>query len=149
MVTFGKPSLHCKVTLPTEKSVAEFWQLNNCPTADPGKFALCLLSLCFTNEELAESNCTPAEGRCLLNQETLTAIKCETLFITTTCYYTNYCFLAYHVNYRFPSENEEKRWADIVVKKLNGKCRGCRKQMKVKLMKDEMEGVERDNTDDN
>ena len=140
MVTFGKPSLHCKVTLLTEKAVAEFWQLNNCPPADPGKFALRLLSLCFTNEELAESNCTPAEGRRLLNQEILTAIKRETPFITTACYYTNYCFLADHVNYRFPSENEEKRWADIVVKKLNGKCRGCRKQMRVKLMKDEMEG---------
>ena len=63
-------SSHLLVKLPSEKAVAQFYQLNACAPVDAGKFALRLLSLFYTNEELAESNCMPAEGRKLI-QSTL------------------------------------------------------------------------------
>ena len=47
-------------------------------------------------------------------------------------------------NYKFPVsggiEEEEKRWVDIT-KKMNSKCRGCRKQLKAKELKQEQENT--------
>lgn len=45
------------------------------------------------------------------------------------------------VNYKYPcdnGENEEERWATIVQKNLNGKCRNARKALKEKLVKQEV-----------
>ncbi len=67
------------VDLPSEAALAEFQQVNACLPKDPEKFALKLLSVFFTEEELGRSNCTKAEGRDLLNQEILLAIKCKSL----------------------------------------------------------------------
>ena len=45
-------------------------------------------------------------------------------------------------NYKCPVsdgiEEEEKRWVNII-KKMNSKCRGCRKQLKAKELKEEQE----------
>ena len=42
---------------------------------DPAKFALRLLSIFFSPEQLARSNCTKADGRDLLDPTILLAIK--------------------------------------------------------------------------
>ena len=42
------------------------------------------------------------------------------------------------MNYKYPCESgEEERWAKIVQKKLNGKCRNARKALKEKAIKGE------------
>lgn len=65
------------VKLPSEAAKALYAQINNCPPKDPAKFALRLLSVFFSDDELAESNCTEAKGRTLLDQSILWGIKCE------------------------------------------------------------------------
>lgn len=72
-------SAHMVMKLPSEKAVAQFVQLNAISPAEAGKFALRMLSLFYTNEELAESNCTLAEGRKLIDHEVLLAIQCKFL----------------------------------------------------------------------
>ena len=83
-VVWGDPSAsNVTLKMPSEQSVADFHQLSACKPSEAGKYALRLLSLLFSNEELAVSNCTPAEGRKLLAKEKLLAIKCKSsLFIT-------------------------------------------------------------------
>ena len=63
------------VTLPSEAALAEFNAINTAPPSDAAKFALRLLGVFFTTDELARSNCTKAEGRKLLNPKILQAIK--------------------------------------------------------------------------
>jgi hypothetical protein len=42
------------------------------------------------------------------------------------------------VNCKYPcASGEEERWATIVQKKLNGKCRNARKALKEKMIKQE------------
>ena len=44
------------VTVPSEAALAQFTKLNAVPPKDPAKYVLRLLSVFFTDEELAESN---------------------------------------------------------------------------------------------
>ena len=48
------------------------------------------------------------------------------------------------MNYKYPvvddEDEEERRWGDIV-KKLNTKCRRCRKQLKLKNIAAEKENI--------
>ena len=46
-----------------------------CPPSYPARFALKLLSVFFTQEEMAKLNCTKADDRKLLNQDILQAIN--------------------------------------------------------------------------
>ena len=73
----GVRGKHVYVNLPSEAALADYHQLNNFPPASAAKFALKMLSILFSEEELSISNCTKAEGRKLLNQEKLMAIKCK------------------------------------------------------------------------
>lgn len=57
------------VDLPSEATVAEFYQLMWCQPKDP--LLPKLLSLFFMEEELARSNCKKTESRQLLNLEKL------------------------------------------------------------------------------
>ena len=131
--------------LPSEQAKAEFQQLSACPPRDPGKYALRLLSILFTNDVLANSNCTPAEGRNLIDLNVLLAIKGrQSRQIATTCFMFVQCSYTAQVNYKYPvvddEDEEERRWGDIV-KKLNTKCRGCRKQLKLKHIAAEKENI--------
>ena len=67
------------VTVPSDDDLAQFTELNAVPpkdpAKDPAKYALRLLSVFFTDEELAESNCMRAEERKLLNQAKISAIR--------------------------------------------------------------------------
>ena len=65
------------IDLPSEAALKQYQLINSCPPGDAGKFALKLLSIFYSPEELARSNCTKAEGRELLNPEFLLAIKCK------------------------------------------------------------------------
>lgn len=51
------------------------------PLKDPSKYAPKLLSVSFTDYELIESNCMRAEGRKLLNQDVIIAIKLRKVVI--------------------------------------------------------------------
>ena len=42
------------------------------------------------------------------------------------------------INYKYPCDSGEERWATIVQKNLNGKCRNARKASKEKLVKQEL-----------
>lgn len=68
---------HAVVTLPSTAALAEFQAICAAPPNDPAKFALRLLGIFFTQEQLAVSNCTKAEGRQLLDPTILLAIKCK------------------------------------------------------------------------
>ena len=46
--------------------------------------ALKLMDLFFTKEEMAKSNCTPAEGREILRQDIIAGIRCKFVFLTVT-----------------------------------------------------------------
>lgn len=81
----GVRGKHSVVTLPSEAARAEFVQVNACPPSNPAKFALKLLSVFFTQDELAESNCTKADGRKLLDQDILQAIKREGFCAGSAC----------------------------------------------------------------
>ena len=76
-VVCGNPAskLRCAVKLPTESALAEFHQLNACLPKQPHRYAQRMLALFFSNEVLANSNCTPAKGRQLVDQHVLLAIK--------------------------------------------------------------------------
>ena len=63
------------MTVPSEAALAQFTKLNAVPPKDPAKYVLRLLSVFFTDEELAESNCMRAEARKVLNQATISAIR--------------------------------------------------------------------------
>ena len=63
------------VEVPSEAALTLFWELAAFPPKDPGRYALQLLSVFYSDEELAESNCTRAEGRKLIDQNILIAIK--------------------------------------------------------------------------
>ena len=41
-----------------------------------------------------------------------------------------------HTKYKFPNGGVEAKWQSIVVKSLNAKCRGCRKRLKDKVNKE-------------
>ena len=68
---------YCIVSLPSRAALAEYNSVNSAPPSDASKFALRLLGVFFTVEELARSNCTKADGRELLDPEILQAIKCK------------------------------------------------------------------------
>ena len=77
-VCCGNPKIvgrHMMLRVPTEAALVSFKQIQACPPQDPGKFALRLLSVFFSDEVLSTSNCTKAEGRALLDQEVLLGIK--------------------------------------------------------------------------
>ena len=69
------PGRHAVVPLPSPAALAEFQSVNSAPPCDPAKFALRLLGIFFTTEQLSVSNCTKAEGRELLDPKILQAIK--------------------------------------------------------------------------
>lgn len=69
------------VTVPSRAALAEYNSVNSAPPGDAAKFALRLLGVFFTSEELARSNCTKAEGRELLDPEILQAIKRERVYL--------------------------------------------------------------------
>jgi hypothetical protein len=81
------------VDLPSEAAVTKFKHVNACPVGDPGKFALKLLSVFFSPEELRRSNCTPAEGRDLLDPDSLLGIKSKNiqndLFTNPVCCFSD------------------------------------------------------------
>lgn len=84
MVCCGNPAVtgkHVHLKLSTEAALADFKQLTSCPPKEPAKFALKLLSMFFTDKELSESNCTRAEGRQLLDPNTLTGIRCKSIMM--------------------------------------------------------------------
>ena len=65
-----------KVRLPSEAGLALFHQAIACPPLDrPQQFTLNLLAAFFSEEELADSCCTKAKGRKLLDQRILLAMK--------------------------------------------------------------------------
>ncbi len=75
---FGNPHNKAQMvwmTFQSEEQLQQFRNVNTTRPKDAAKYALRLLTLFFSEEELAESNCTPAEGRKLLDQKTLSAIK--------------------------------------------------------------------------
>lgn len=63
------------IKVPSEAALSQFRELAAFPPKDPSKYALKLLSVFITDSELAESNCTRAEGRKLLDQDIIVAIK--------------------------------------------------------------------------
>ena len=65
------------VNVPSGAALAEYKHVINCPPKDAAKFALRLFSVFFTEEQLAQSCCTKAEGRDL---EILQGIKCMFFF---------------------------------------------------------------------
>lgn len=67
--------IHVHVNMPSEAALKEYQVTNACPPKDAGKFALKLLSVFFSAEELSKSNCTKAEGRDLLDPDLLLGIK--------------------------------------------------------------------------
>ena len=79
-VICGDPQGQHKILkVPSEAALNQVMQLSSlsAPASDPSKFALRLLSVFFSEEELAEGNCTYAEGRKLLDQDILNGIKCK------------------------------------------------------------------------
>ena len=106
-----------------------------CPPTTAAHLATKLLGSLFSDEQLANSVCTEAEGRQTIPSDALQAIKCKlyVIFHLVTIY-TSLVFITGHVAYLFPlpSITElEKRWKTIVVKNLNGKCRDvCKKLTK-------------------
>ena len=75
-VLCGNPgtALKCFIKLPNESALAEFHQLNACLPSEPHRYAQRMLSLFFSNEVLANSNCSPAKGRQLVDQKVMNAI---------------------------------------------------------------------------
>ena len=73
---------HKILKVPSEAALNQFKQLSSlsAPACDPAKFALRLLSVFFSDADLAESNCTYAEGRKLLDQNILNGIKCKCMY---------------------------------------------------------------------
>ena len=69
VVCCGEKAVKGRSVLLTSAALAEFKQIDACPPKDPAKFALRLLPVFFSDEELGRSNCTKAEGRDLLDQE--------------------------------------------------------------------------------
>ncbi len=79
----GEPSgKGVKVVLPSPLAAEQLTQLRHSVPKDAAKYALKLLSIFFSDSELAESNCTPAEGRKLLNKDVLKGIQCEYMYDT-------------------------------------------------------------------
>ena len=50
--------------------------------SDAAALALKLMDLFFTKDEMATSNCTPAEGRKLLRQDVIAGIRCKSVHVT-------------------------------------------------------------------
>ena len=61
----------------TRAILTQFQQLTAATAMDPGEFALKLLSIFYSDEELSESNCTFVEGRKLNDRNVLMGIKCK------------------------------------------------------------------------
>ncbi|KAL5474534.1 hypothetical protein EMCRGX_G026492 [Ephydatia muelleri] len=76
------------------------------------KLALALLSVFFTDQEMARSNCTPAPSRQLLNPNIISGIH-------------------RHIKYKFPQTNEQQ-WQKILHVNMNSKCRSLRNKEKRK-----------------
>jgi hypothetical protein len=69
---------HVLVKVPSEAALNEFQQITACgPSWEPSKSAKSLMAIFWSDEELAESCCTYAKGRKLLDQRILLGIKCE------------------------------------------------------------------------
>eukprot|EP00731_Ephydatia_muelleri_P009859 Em0005g445a len=76
------------------------------------KLALALLSVFFTDQEMARSNCTPAPSRQLLIPNIISGIH-------------------RHIKYKFPQTNEQQ-WQKILHVNMNSKCRSLRNKEKRK-----------------
>ena len=63
--------------VPSQAALSQFQQLTAGVAVDPAKFALKLLSIFYSDEELSESNCTFVEGRKLIDKNVLLGIKCK------------------------------------------------------------------------
>lgn len=63
------------IKVPSEAALSQFRELAAFPPKDLSKYALKLLSVFFMDSELAKSNCTRAQGRKLLDQDIIIAIK--------------------------------------------------------------------------
>ena len=69
---------HVLAKVPSEAALNEFQQITACgPSWEPSKSAKSLMAIFWSDEELAESCCTYAKGRKLLNQRILLGIKCR------------------------------------------------------------------------
>ena len=76
---FGMPKSRqgMELVLPSKHAVERLKNLRSSIPKDAGKYALKLLSIFFSDETLAESNCSPAEGRHLVDPDVLTGIHCK------------------------------------------------------------------------
>ncbi|KAL5515727.1 hypothetical protein EMCRGX_G000934 [Ephydatia muelleri] len=116
----GDPNAHLKsgkkLWITSDREQKERFHNANFVSKTPEKLALNLLSVLFTEKEIANGNCTPTvSNRPLLNQEFVHGIRL-------------------HLNYMFPVESgvEPERWKTILQKNLNGKCRSFRRQLRMK-----------------
>ncbi len=84
-VCLGDPSNKgIKLPVPLAAATEQLTQLKHSLPNDAEKYALKLLFIFFKDEELAESNCTLAEGRRLLDQDVLKGIQCKRVAHVTT-----------------------------------------------------------------
>lgn len=130
------------IKVPSQAALSLFRQLSTFPPKDPGRYALKLLSVFYSDEELAESNCTKAEGRKLVDQDVLIAIKgIVSLQLILFIIFMTYFHSLEQTNYKFPLEGQEAdlRWHNIVSKVLNNKCRACRKKQKARQQQENQE----------
>ena len=66
---------YINIDVPSALALSRFKELEAFPPKEPTRYALRLLAIFFSDEELAKSNCTKAEGRNLLDRRTLDAIR--------------------------------------------------------------------------
>ena len=73
------------ISVPSALALSRFKELEAFPPKEPTRYALRLLAIFFSDEELARSNCTKAEGRNLLDRRTLDAIRGKHVVIGILC----------------------------------------------------------------
>ena len=93
------------------------------------KLALALLSVFFTDQEMARSNCTPAPSRQLLNPNIISGIHSKIHSINRKHFVT--IVISGHIKYKFPQTNEQQ-WQKILHVNMNSKCRSLRNKEKRK-----------------
>ena len=89
--------------------------------------ALRLMKIFFTEDKLAEGNCTPAAGRQVLDANILAGIRGKSHQFTVYAHcITILLLLLAHINWKYPSAEEEKRWHQLIVGPMNSRCRTAR-----------------------